>query len=686
MRSIIQAPADPSEWSSWREQLNAWRQATRHLLRFSDESYRHPAFAWTASAVSCYFLIPWDSALWDPEAGTYRVDALLQEGGDRYGGYDSVLLWNGYPQLGFDHRSQFDFWYDMPGGLEGARELIRSFHKRGVSVFIPYLRWDRSTRRDERSDFEVLAELVKILEVDGVFLDTLSQGAPDLRRRLDGVRQGIAMIPENTPPVERLTTHHISWAQRFEVSAVPGVLSHKWLERRHMQHLTSRWKTDPTSEIDTAWMNGAGVLIWDNVFGSWVGWSDRSRSILRAVLPILRRWADLFSGEGWTPLVDTRQPGVYASLWEGQDVRLWTLVNGRDATVEGPLLDVPRASGAVHYFDLIEGRPAAMNVTGSIVTLSGRIGPRGVGCLMAAAPEVLGDGFQRFLAGQATVHARANFSPEPCPRHEHLLPVRPTRRYSRTELPDGMLFVPGGEVDLKVSFRLRECGFYEIAGQSPLDLGDIIERTGGLHRMTTLTKHVVLRPYALDATPVTNVQYARFLESTGYRPRFAENHLKHWVNGKPAEGEEDHPVVYVSLEDARAYARWAGKRLPTEEEWQWAAQGPEGWSYPWGDRMITGACNAGGATTTGVFAHSGRSWVGCYDMCGNVWEWTESERTNGRTRFCIVKGGSYHRACGSEWYADGGPQPSSFSAKFLLMWPGMDRCATVGFRCAVDVE
>jgi formylglycine-generating enzyme required for sulfatase activity len=71
-------------------------------------------------------------------------------------------------------------------------------------------------------------------------------------------------------------------------------------------------------------------------------------------------------------------------------------------------------------------------------------------------------------------------------------------------------------------------------------------------------------------------------------------------------------------------------------------------------------------------------------MCGNTWEWTESERSDGRTRFAMIRGGSYYEAKGSPWYMDGGPQPCNFAAKVLLMWPGLDRCATVGFRCAAD--
>ena len=139
--------------------------------------------------------------------------------------------------------------------------------------------------------------------------------------------------------------------------------------------------------------------------------------------------------------------------------------------------------------------------------------------------------------------------------------------------------------------------------------------------------------------------------------------------------------------DARAYAAWAGKRLPTEDEWQFAAQGREGFLYPWGNEMRPNRCNGGetGGTTPVTAFPEGLSPFGCYDFCGNTWEWTESEHRDGRTRFAILKGGSYYAAKGSDWYFDGGPQTNRFAAKFLLHWPGLDRCATIGFRCVKDM-
>ena len=113
----------------------------------------------------------------------------------------------------------------------------------------------------------------------------------------------------------------------------------------------------------------------------------------------------------------------------------------------------------------------------------------------------------------------------------------------------------------------------------------------------------VLEPYAMDLTPVTNAQYAEFLKASGYKPKETTNFLKHWRDGAPPAGREDHPVVYVDLDDARAYAHWAGKRLPTEEEWQFAAQGTDGRQYPWGNaepKPQDDLCNGFGASTTPV--------------------------------------------------------------------------------------
>jgi formylglycine-generating enzyme required for sulfatase activity len=387
----------------------------------------------------------------------------------------------------------------------------------------------------------------------------------------------------------------------------------------------------------------------------------------------------VFAGEQWTPLVPTENPEVYASLWERDDFRLWTLVNRADKPVEGVLLKVSATPGH-RCFDLITGRELRPRAEAGLVAMEGPISPRGIGCFVSGTARSLGEKFDKFLAAQATVHARADWDATSPRLVARLTPSAPTR--PATRVPAGMVEIPAATVDLVIEMRNRECGFYESSLPAEHRLADS-------YRFSTraFQRRVEFKRFAMDETPVTNAQFAEFLKAVRYRPRHPQNFLKHWTNGRPPTVREDHPVVHVDLDDARAYARWAGKRLPTEEEWQYAAQGADGRAYPWGSEMQPGCCNDGktGGTTPVKMFPSGRSPFGCYDLIGNVWQWTESEHTDGRTRFCIIRGGSFFAARGSNWYCDGGPRPANFAAKFLLMWPGLDRCATIGFRCVKDL-
>ena len=138
--------------------------------------------------------------------------------------------------------------------------------------------------------------------------------------------------------------------------------------------------------------------------------------------------------------------------------------------------------------------------------------------------------------------------------------------------------------------------------------------------------------FFIDKCLATNGRYETFLQQSGYAPADKSNFLKDWDWGNPGHprppaGLANHPVVWVSLEDARAYAAWAGKRLPTEEEWQYAAGGANHLRYPWGNEWKPGLANDRGQGTSAVDAFpAGCTPLGLFDMSGNVWQWTESER------------------------------------------------------------
>jgi formylglycine-generating enzyme required for sulfatase activity len=396
------------------------------------------------------------------------------------------------------------------------------------------------------------------------------------------------------------------------------------------------------------------------------------------MLPIQRRFSALFSGEDWTPLVPTLQPDVFASQWGEGKERLWTLVNRASQAVQGPLISVDAASKA-RCFDLVSGREITESASNGQRIFAEQIGPRGIGCFYATELAVPSPDFAEFLNRQRELARRASENATPVRLAAVREPVVATKSYK--EAPDGMIRIPAADVELTLEFQVREVGYYDASPDQPI--------TGsGSKEPRQFVRRARFGPFAMDATPVTNRQFADFMRGANYQPAQRQSFLNHWSNGRIPAGLEEHPVVYVTLEDARAYCAWAGKRLPTEEEWQYAAQGSKSLKYPWGNEDDPSRRNGGdtGGTTPVTAYPQGRSPCGLYDCCGNVWELTESVHADGRNRFILLKGGCYYRAEGSIWYFDGGPRSNRHVAKLLLFWPGLDRSATVGFRCAVDLQ
>jgi formylglycine-generating enzyme required for sulfatase activity len=243
--------------------------------------------------------------------------------------------------------------------------------------------------------------------------------------------------------------------------------------------------------------------------------------------------------------------------------------------------------------------------------------------------------------------------------------------------------MPAGTFDMTVRHDRRECGCYP-SGATDAAMWGWFYKDVLVHEL-----RVTVPPFAIRATATTNAEFVEFVRATGYRPRDGRRFLAHIARAPdgslPAvlpEEQASLPVTFVSLDDARAYAAAKRERLPTEAEWQWAAEGAgQGNRYPWGNDE-----RAFGAALRPAFDPSTATPQGVMGLSGNAWELTQSEHTDGHTRFVMLRGGVYLPPGESEWLVARGARPNDSHAKYLLLADCLDRSEAVSFRTVVDLE
>ena len=194
----------------------------------------------------------------------------------------------------------------------------------------------------------------------------------------------------------------------------------------------------------------------------------------------------------------------------------------------------------------------------------------------------------------------------------------------------------------------------------------------------TPQQDIYINAFNIDIYPVTNTEYKDFMEATGHNPP------RTWKEGAYPEGTADHPVIWVTWHDAQAYCEWAGKRLPTELEWEKAARGTDGRTYPWGETFDSAKCNSkesglGGTSPVGSYP-DGISPDGAFDMAGNVWEWTADwyEAYRGSLYELARYGEQYKVLRGGSWF-DAQDMVRSSTRKSFDPNQGF---STIGLRCA----
>ena len=671
----------PSLAQSWRDAFKIWKR--EHLIRlgYNDLQYQREDLKWSQQNFVHVQMMVEDRYFYDPVTRQYTIDRYLDDLERRYGGVDSVLIWFVYPNIGIDDRNKTELASDLPGGIAGLAQAVADFHKRGVKVFLPTMPWDHGTNDPMKSDWDAIVELAKAVNADGVNGDTYSGVPLAFREASDRMNHPLVFQPEGVVLLrEELIWNNQSWGKAVKEmkDIIPIVSKLKWLEPRHMINLENRWGRDRKDDLHFIFFNGVGYNAWENVWGIWNQFTDRDAAALKRIAAIYRQFPTLMVSLEWEPYAHTLQNGVFSSGFPGSDCTLWTIVNRNEFDMDGDQLTVVHDDGT-SYYDLWHGLPLKAKIKNGHATFSLALEAYGFGAVLAVRdgktlPGL--DGFLQKMAAYASVPI-TELSAKWAPLKQHLIEIAPTK--VATSTPAGMLLIPAAQFDFIV--HGVEIEGYTAGGTGVQYPWESVPQR--FHRRT-----LDIDAFYIDRTPVTNAQFRKFIDGSRYHPLDDHHFLKDWVDGAPRAGWENKPVTWVSIADARAYCVWAGKRLPREWEWQYAAQGTDGRLYPWGNSWDASAVpplNTGRniLPPADVDAHPrGISPFGVADLVGNVWQWTE-EFVDEHTRAAVLRGGSSYVAQSSHWYF---PQAYRLDqhGKYLLMAPCKDRSGCLGFRCVVD--
>lgn len=700
------------------------------LKAFNDSLFRRSDLSWMKETYIMLLQFAWDKKYYHFEKGKYTWYQSLFEYDSLTGGYDIFTLWPTWPRLGLDQRNQWDMYRDLPGGIDELRHQSDFAHRHGKKYFISYNPWDEGTRKEDH--LKGMETLLRQINADGVVLDTRGESSRELQQTADRVKPGIIMYSEGMA-VPRDMPGIVSGRVHDALVLPPPLNLNKFIRPDFAIFRVLQLADDRIHrELCISFFNGYGVEI-NTMRPGRPDWIQEEFAYLGKTTRILRENSRLFVNGSLIPLIQTTVDSIWVNAWSDGPKQLYTIYSANPAGCDEVLFEIFQdldisAEEIQHEYRIIdlwnhlELKPVKSGKGWGIPVKIDAFDRRWLntrhegasGCIAVfpkqlsvvreqAQLKVSASGGDRIVISSGNPsYSNRNYTPTVRSATINLreifreIPEKIViQLFTGSQLVDECVVLMPLGVPVLISDK-------EVAAFDPELV--MVKLPAGKFRYSTKRAPGTLDPFIplpngadtvilempslwIDKYPVTNGMFYEFVKSSGYHPADTANYLKHWSGGKPLPGTELLPVVYVSHQDAKAYARWAGKRLPSEAEWQYAAQGNDMRKYPWGNEPDSTRCNSKLNHPTPVDKFpEGASPFGVEDMIGNVWQMTSDVYDNGSYYFTMIRGGSFYHPDQSIWYVTGGPLPADHPEMLLLVSPGLDRNATVGFRCIRDVE
>lgn len=707
--------------------------------KFDSTLLQREDLKWVRHAYVSHLIQNWDNYYYDYTTGKFGLEDFVKKGKKLYGGDDFIGIWPTWPTLGLDQRNQWDLFRDLPGGMKQIKKLAEMCNSYDSRLFICYNPWDASTRSESHT--EGMANIISDTGADGVVLDTQGASSVSLQQAADSVRAGVIMYSEGMA-VPRDMQGIVSGRVHNALYYCPLLNLNKFIKPEFsIFRVAELFKEPIRREYNVAFFNGYGTEM--NIFAPGKPeWADEQYRYLGRTSRILRENALNFVSRDCKPLIPTTHDQIWVNQWKTPAKKIYTIYSLVPEGYKGFLFEVKPQNGK-HFVDLWNHQEKEPKKVGEKYFIEvetdafnqswlGTNNEGAVGC-MAELPELINVSRENDVLNMETTGGKEiriwagapDYEKTPILLQSGKQAIRLTENFGRFEGRFVVqLFDTGILLDERVVTVIpgtpRLVSQPEKSSVSDLVTKRMVKIPSGKFTFNAtngdefipypkenLGKSYDMTAFWMDKTPVTNKQFKMFLDASQYHPKDAANFLKHWMNGQIPEGQENYPVVYISYEDAKAYAKWAGKRLPTEIEWQYGAQTPDGNEWPWiqkkpvkrVEEVITETlttmklegidarlCNLGDGKLYEVGKYpKGANPFGIEDLVGCVWQLTNDLYVNGSYRYIIMKGGSYFKPSSSWWYVQGGPRELHYRQYLLRVSEGFERNATVGFRCVKDL-
>ena len=315
---------------------DGWAEAFDHRRETWKENYdfyqyEREDLKWFRNCAVHNFTFLYGKEGFDHENQRIDVEKLVKEG-EEFGGFDTVILWNQYPRLGVDERTQWNFYDDFPGGRKAIREAVDKFHEKGIKVLLPFIPWDRHEDEGTDSMGTELARLAKDTDLDGFHLDTMKTFAQSAREKLDKIKPGIVLETQGHPMKKRsMELVTASWDEFWSADPMPEVDVLRFIHPKHVAPVIGRWLRleDKDTLIKRAEFGGASIVIWQDIFGRWMPWNEGQKKRIALWKKTYLKYLDVYLGEKPIPLYYTGADNVFCNVFvsDTNDAQIYSFYN-----------------------------------------------------------------------------------------------------------------------------------------------------------------------------------------------------------------------------------------------------------------------------------------------------------------------------------------------------------------------